>query len=366
MTGDPRNQPNVWILEKSQCPLVALHERSADLVVGGRVTATNQAGVPKRSKKQHYVPQLHLRQFEGENPRGMLWVYEKGRPKPRPAKAKETAAENNFYSAQTADGEWVDILDDWLTDMEGRAAPVYEALLEGRIPEGQERADFATFVSSLFVRTPAAIRAAAEVVGHGTQMINEMLTSSRELFESHMNRYEEAEGPIGMSRDELWDFMSDKSGYTIQVSQKRGLSVMGASDRIQGVIFDLNWSILQTASSDDYFITGDMPVCRYTAGQIGGFFHPEVEVTLPLSPSCALLMSREPLSSPLYMPSELVWRFNEMRVHHAHRGVYSPRRDDRVQALVNLHRDSDSGFRVNGRRVGPEVEVLARLPPKPE
>ena len=81
---------------------------------------------------------------------------------------------------------------------------------------------------------------------------------------------------------------------------------MGASDRIQGVIFDLNWTILHTASSDDYVITGDMPVCRYTAGQMGGFFHPEVEVTLPLSASCALLMSREPLSSPFYMPSELV------------------------------------------------------------
>lgn len=315
----------------------------------------------KRTKKQHYVPQLHLRRFEGLSPKGMIWVYEKDRLKPRPAKTKETGAENNFYSVQSENGEWVDLLDDWLTAMEGRAAPVYEAILNGQVPEGQERADFSTFVASLYVRTPGVIRAAAGVVAHGARMISDMLVGSRDVFEREMDRFEAAKGPLGMPRDELWAFMSDTSGYTIQVDKKRGLTAMAASDRIQSVLFDLHWAIL--LPSKGYFITSDMPVGLYTAGQIGGFFHPEVEVTLPLSPSRALLMSKEPLRSPLVLPEEHVWRFNEMRAHFAHRTVYSHVRDERVQALVNQHQHSDCGLSINGHPAGPEIEVLARFPP---
>src|SRR4051812_20685393 len=115
----------------------------------------------KRTKNQHYVPRLHLRRFLSEAPKNMIWTYDKQRGTMRPSRIEETGNQNNFYSVQREDGSYNDVLDLWLQGVESDAARPYEELLKGNIPTGQAKADFSVFVSSLYARSPALIRANA-------------------------------------------------------------------------------------------------------------------------------------------------------------------------------------------------------------
>jgi Protein of unknown function (DUF4238) len=87
-----------------------------------------------RPKKQHYVPQLHLRQFTESRPLGMVWTYDKQGNEPRASLPKETGAESNLYSIRGPDGRYNDEIELWLSDIESRAKPGYEQLLRGEIP----------------------------------------------------------------------------------------------------------------------------------------------------------------------------------------------------------------------------------------
>ena len=172
---------------------------------------------PKRTKSQHYVPRLHLRRFQGEQPKNMVWTYDKERGTARPSRVEETGCQSNFYSVQEADGTYNDMLDIWLQGVESDAAAPYEELLGGSIPTGQAKADFAVFVASLYARSPALIRANAIGYAQFMQHMMDLQFGTRERFETGMDRYERDTG-INVNRDELFEFWNDKSRFTIKIS----------------------------------------------------------------------------------------------------------------------------------------------------
>src|SRR5262245_47888322 len=122
-----------------------------------------------RTKRQHYVPRLHLRYLAGENPAGMVWTYDMIEGTWRPSTPENTAVESNIYSVKDQDGNHVDALEEWLTGIESKAAPIYRRMIGGDLPLGQDRADFAVFVSSLYARSPSILRAFAEGLGMASQ-----------------------------------------------------------------------------------------------------------------------------------------------------------------------------------------------------
>src|SRR4029078_1226419 len=115
-----------------------------------------------RKKKQHHTPELHLKQFTGSEPAGMVWTYDTQTGLVRPSIPKETGAETNFYALRKDNGEYVDAIEDWLWGVEDKTAGPYERLLAGEIPTGQERAGFTTFIASQFARSPTTRRMYAE------------------------------------------------------------------------------------------------------------------------------------------------------------------------------------------------------------
>lgn len=320
-----------------------------------------------RTKRQHYVPQLHLKRFVGDQPKGMIWTHDMERSKTRPCVPAETGFGTNFYSIQDQGGEWYDGLDEWLRDVENKAEEGYAKLLEGETPQGQLRADFATFLSSLYVRSPAMIRASAEGYGRFIQQIMNVEWGTRERFEKRLDQYESAHGPIKLPRDDLWEFHNDKSRYTIQIDKKRGLSVMSASDDIQKILFERRWCLIYP--SDGYFITSDSPVYRFVPEGAdfgpygdGGFVNPAAEVTLPLSPHVCLLITGKDLgSNRLVLPRRSVEMLNEMRAMSADRFLYSHRADAPLADLGT--RFNQPGIRLDVDGGGPyaEVEVMHRM-----
>jgi len=320
-----------------------------------------------RAKKQHYVPRLHLKHFVGCQPKGMLWTYDMERGIARPSKPMETGAQNNFYSVKLDDGSYYDDLDKWLQDVENKATAGYERLLLGEIPEGQERADFATFVASLHLRSPSVVKSTADGFGRFVQMMLNAHWANRDLFERNLDQYERDVAPITISRDELWEFHNDPSRYSIKVDQQRGLVAIGASDTIQRMLFDREWHLVRAAS--DFFITSDSPVYRFVSqDQIhpfygdGGFSNASAEISIPLTPNLLLLITNRDLPGPhLVLGADGVWQMNKMRAFSADRFLYADSRDDRITKIGAEFRDARMRMEIDGFGPQAEVEVINRM-----
>ena len=112
--------------------------------------------------RQHFIPILHLKHFVGPDPEGQLWTYDSENGEVWSAIPKNTAVQTHFYSIEGDDGAMDVRVEEHLAAVENSAAPVYEALLRAQIPgkSSQERADFATFLALMYVRTPAMRRMA--------------------------------------------------------------------------------------------------------------------------------------------------------------------------------------------------------------
>ena len=104
---------------------------------------------------------------------------------------EETCVQKHFYSAERDDGTIDARLEIFLSEVEGRAAPVYEGLLEGRLPRSpQSRFDFAQFLALLHTRTTAMRRMFAEITGRMTQIHNYAYAANGKAFEGLMCRFE--------------------------------------------------------------------------------------------------------------------------------------------------------------------------------
>ena len=323
---------------------------------------TRSEPAPKRTKNQHYVPRLHLRRFLSQAPKNMIWTYDKERGSVRPSRVEETGNQTNFYSVQRGDGSYNDVLDVWLQGVENDAAGPYEELLDGHIPTGQAKADFSVFVSSLYARSPALIRGNARGYAKFLQHIMDLQFGTRERFEAGMDRYEQETGNK-IDRDELFESWKDKDRFIMEISQKKGLSAMGVTDDLTKIFLSREWYLIE--AYEDYFITSDSPVFKFTHPDDwqgiygdGGFLNPKAEVTLPLSPKIMLLITGEKMDvGSLALTGKLVWEINGARAYGAERFLYSHVRDDRVKGLAAEHREPVDRFVIEGAGPFHDVKV---------
>jgi hypothetical protein len=106
-------------------------------------------------KGHHFIPRLHLQHFVGNDPKGQVWTYDAQTGRVWSAIPEETAVQTHFYSAENPDGTMDTRLEEAISKVEGAAAPVYDRLLQGVIPQDpKERMDFAYFTALMLVRTP--------------------------------------------------------------------------------------------------------------------------------------------------------------------------------------------------------------------
>ncbi len=290
----------------------------------------------------------------------MVWTYDKELGTVRPSRVEETGCQSNFYSVRGAEGTYNDILDVWLQGVESDAAGPYDELLNGSIPAGQAKADFAVFVASLYARSPALIRANAIGFAQFTQHIMDLQFGTRERFEAAMDRYERDTG-VKVNRDELFEFWNDKSRFTMEISQKKGLSAMSVADELTDIFFDRHWYLVEPMGG--FFITGDSPVFRFAYPTDahpfygdGGFKNPAAEVTLPLSPTLMLLITGQRLSGHRFAITEHhVWEMNGARGYGADRFLYAHLNDEKVARIAAENKDRPERFGIHG--AGPFAEV---------
>jgi hypothetical protein len=146
-------------------------------------------------KRHHFIPILHLKHFVRSDPEGQVWTYDAESGDVRSALPENTAVQSHFYSVATEDGTMDTGLEEFIATIESKAAPAYEALLQGRLPakDTQARVDFATFLALMYVRTPAMRRMGAEMVGRQLQIMCYAYGTNEKAFDA-LNRRAEAAG----------------------------------------------------------------------------------------------------------------------------------------------------------------------------
>ena len=192
------------------------------------------------AKQQHKIPRLHLQYFAGHDGKSDVWTYCKKSKKCWSASPQRTAKQGYFYSLKTDNGDWNHSLDEWLQTVETKAAPIYEAIIDGSIPSkgSQERYDFAVFLASMHTRTEAFFEMAAEYHSMQIFLKGNVIADNDDAFEKSIQEYE---NEIGKKLSEnqkakTRQALNDPSGYKLEVPRELMLPAMGVTDQIAPII----------------------------------------------------------------------------------------------------------------------------------
>lgn len=270
-------------------------------------------------KFHHYVPLLHLKHFVGQTPHGHVWTYDAETGQVRSSLPKETGGQTHFYSIERDDGTMDTTVEKCFSTVESAAAPVYEALLQGKIPAKgtRERADFAAFLALMFMRTPGMRRMIGEVVGRGIQILAYAYGTNDTAFKS-LNRRAEADGAQQLTaeeRERVRQTMVDPSGYRMEVPKERTFHILlSTANGLVPIFRNMKWTLIEAAHG--FFITSDNPVIKDVDPKSvspfygdGGFMNKTVEVVFPLSPRRALMMTwRELFPDTVTVPRDYAWQ----------------------------------------------------------
>ncbi len=198
------------------------------------------------AKAQHTVPRLHLQQFAGAKPEGQVWTYDAQSGRNWSKIPEETGTETHFYSLQREDGTHDTRIEEMLSAIELRAAPVYEGLLNGVIPSPntQARVYFAEFLAMLYARTSAMRRINAEVYSHGIQARSYAYAENEEAFDKLIRDVEAERGEIIAPelREQVRRSMLDPSGYEIEIPKRLTLNALGVADKLSPIFYNMKWS----------------------------------------------------------------------------------------------------------------------------
>ncbi len=328
------------------------------------------------AKGQHTVPRLHLQHFAGATPAGQVWTYDAVTGRRWSAVPEETCIQTHFYSIERGDGTMDTQIEELLSTIESRAAPVYQLLTEGKLPQSaQARTDFAKFLAVLYCRTTTMRRISAQIHGHGAQILSFAYANNPDAFDAVIGRMEAEKGQAIDPRvkEEVRQLMLNPSGYVMKISQERTLGALKIANGLAVILQKMRWS-LADAQDGSSFITSDNPVTREVDPKtrhpvLGdhGFRNKTAEVTCPLSPSRCLILSWDEEARDYGMfDTEHVGYVNNVRAVYAERYLFSNRSDDAIAHLAEKYKDSR--VRVGTHGFGPEefalVEIARRSKPK--
>jgi Protein of unknown function (DUF4238) len=315
-----------------------------------------------QAKSQHTIPRLHLQHFAGSQPAGQVWTYDALTGKRWSAIPEETCVQTHFYSAEGKDGTRDTRLEDFLSQVESRAAPIDQSLLKGLLPRNsQTRVDFAQFLALMHCRTTAMRRMAGDIQGRGIQILNYAYASNPEAFESLTQRVEAEKGAKvdPTIKERIRQVMLKPQGYELKVSKESTFIALAASEKLTPIFSQMKWSLV--AAGHGYFITSDNPLVRRVDAKTHhpiygdhGFINKTAEVTFPLSPKLLLLLSWNQFAKEFaILPRDHVETANSIRAAHSDRYLFGHINDNRTAKLAAKYKDSRPTMTTQG--YGPDI-----------
>lgn len=316
-------------------------------------------------KRQHVVPQLHLRRFVGTDPKDHIWSYDKQTGAVRSSLVDNTAFETHLYSVTRNDGTRDTRIENMLARMESNAGPKLDKFIRGAHLSGHERAEVASFFALTYVRTNAFRRTFAQVKAARWQSKLYAIAQDQELFDRTMSDYVKGSGPVTEEfRERVRQAMIDPAcKFKFEVNRETTLDAIGMHDQIVEVIYDMSWMLLRVPDGS-YLITSDNPAVvslhRTHGTAIGGrLTDPRTRITVPLSPCLCWIGHWDKYALATgHLPPETVSILNRERARAAERFLFAHKRDDTIAELAASHKDSKVALKISGGGPREYAEVI--------
>ena len=255
-------------------------------------------------KKQHYVPQLYLREFLDPNtPPGYepyVWIFaEDGKTKNRRA-PKNVLWEMDLYTLEK-DGTKQYELEELLSKLEGDYAKLVRGKVKARLPlSDTEHITLCAFVAAMLQRTVRK---------------RDNLESSLDELISKVERLEEHHGAAPSTSSKL---KADKK------DAHRVGSAAVLSD-ITELLHQMSLAFFCTDGTNSRFITSDDPVAVFNPDlQWQRFYGPgigqkNVQITMPISPDITVCLTWSNLKGYIQLPRARIEDLNRMTRGHCYR-----------------------------------------------
>ena len=315
---------------------------------GHRFTGQTMTKRGQTKKRHHQVPQFVLEKFASPTI-GKVWTYDKQADQAWPTSVEDTACERHLYSVTTEDGQHCTAIEDAIEKIETAAAPIYERILYGEMPMGEDRHSFSSFVAIMHVRTNAFRRLYAEIQGNLKLARDYMIASDDALFNSTMARFEADCGArTDAEKQRLRAVMLDSSDVILAYQREYTLKALGFHDDLTPLIASMEWMLMEAPTAGPEFITSDNPVVPWVAPQFlhphrgsGGWKHRHVQVTFPLSPKlCWLGHWIKGMPTRWQASAEEVKQANRVRAAESERFLYSHVLRDGLRRLAEKYANS--------------------------
>jgi hypothetical protein len=295
---------------------------------------------PAATADHHYVPKFYLKGFTGD--KGALWVYEKGKNKPRESKPKNEGHRENYYSFADR-GCLDDSTEKILSRTESIVAPTIRKLGNPQFKmSDQQCSELYSFVSLMFVRVPAYREFLNSMAARMMKAYSQQQARDPEKFYASMKEFEAKTGQSVGDLEKLRKFAASDDYSVTQQSDGYNLLLTFRSGLAIAEIFEREFRHdIYYAAQGCFFMTCDNPIVTIEPDTDGrawvgmGVGRPRTEVIFPLNKRACLIMSRR--GRGLQGPASPVRtrQINEMIMAASQKFVYGPQGTRRIARIFN-------------------------------
>ncbi len=294
-------------------------------------------------KRNHYVPEFYLKSFALPMPgyrKPMIWVYDKEGGPTRQQSAKDTAVMSDLYTIRNIEGVQPHSLEQEFAKCESVVKPILERWKEpGAKPAIKDIFVVSEFLAYLYLRVPRTIDAVKQLFVNSSIINMENLARDPERL-SKAFEWLKSNKQSNLIMVELRDLAENvERRFEIKVNDTFALAeTLRRFGLVEEHLRQLYWC-LSTAPPTSEFISCDSPLVVVfregnKMGLGGGFGHPNVEVSFPLSPKVCLTLDRRTNLKRKILGDNAVLELNRRAAAVAERYIFSAQKSEYVHQLV--------------------------------
>ncbi len=303
----------------------------------------------KSPQKHHYVPAFYLNGFTDSSNSDLVWVYQKENDALFCAKPENIGFIKHYHTFTNEDGKKdSETVENLLSEIwESPSSDIIKKIREGKFPENEQRALFASFLGISLTRVPYYRENIDKVMAHTALELYKQIASTPEGFKKSLENYKNATGvDLTDEAEDLRDFVLSGE-FDIDVNPSLFLSMfMLHGHKLGEIIWQMSW-IFVKATERFKFITSDNPVFHVDPtynpnnlySSISGLGNKNIELTFPISSELALFASWDNNRKECFIPgnNNLIKDINKRAVMSARRFIYASEKREGTSKLVKKY-----------------------------
>ena len=288
------------------------------------------------SRHHHYIPQFYLRGFlSKEENKPKLSVIDIKTGKHFRTSPRNVGGARDFNRVDI-DGFAPDIIESNFSKFETEAANAIKQLAEEKCLDNKTAFDYLLNLIALFsIRHPSVRQTMANTNSQIMKMVMKMICSSKEQYESHIERAKkdgvDIEGDV--SYEKMKDFV-DRGEYDILMQNQSHINMeLEAIDPILNLLSQRGWSLMVAEDADIKFLTSDRPVVLAWKNpdevvppafrSSPGFGLNNTYVYFPITPEIAVIGEFGMDDQVVQASNELVAHYNSIAIRFAYSQIYA-------------------------------------------